>query len=72
MLMLFTGHKRVPLISKIKIHSALNATPAKVLHLLKLLDLENPVEEEVFNYLQCFIGQMNSRHFLRFVTGSSV
>ena len=53
-----------------KIHSALNATPAKVLDLLKLPDFENPAEEEVFNYLQRYIGQMNShhiRHFLRFV-----
>ena len=57
-----------------QIHTALNATPAKVLHLLKLPDFENPAEEEVFNYLQCYIGQMNLhhiRHFLRFVTGSS-
>ena len=53
-----------------KIHSALNATPAKVLDLLKLPDFENPAEEEVFNYLQRYIGQMNSHHirrFLRFV-----
>ena len=50
-----------------KIHSALNATPAKVLDLLKLPDFENPAEEEVFNYLQRYIGQMNSHHIRRFL-----
>ena len=56
---IFTMHKGIPNVhdpywsqkSAIDLYK-LNATPAKVLHLLKLPDFENPVEEEV--YIQLF------------------
>ncbi len=55
------------------IYSSLSVSKAKVLHLLKEPYLLGESEEEVFQYLKRFVGNMlvdELRAFLRFVTGS--
>ncbi len=54
---------------------SLNATPAAVLGRIEEPDQLNSAHSRVFGYLIRFIGDMKQeelRHFLRFVTGSSV
>ena len=57
------------------IYQALTATPSKVLSLLEEPCFGNVAQEAVFGYLRQYIGNMTlveTRLFLRFVTGSSV
>ena len=57
------------------LYVALSASPEKVLELLDEPDIVDPNQEQVFGYLQQYIGNMKLdevRLFLRFTTGSSV
>jgi len=59
-----------------KIHTALTATPTKVLSMLDIPETMNPAEDRVATFLSTMIGNMTHpedlRNFLRFVTGASV
>ncbi len=59
-----------------ELYQALSANPAKVLSLIEdSVELQNPSEEGVLQYLKQFVGTMSSDEvqvFLRFVSGSSV
>ena len=57
------------------LYLVLSATPKKILAIIAEPNDMNTCQERIFGYLQIFIGNMKTeeaRHFLRFVTGSSV
>lgn len=67
--------KRMAVNNLYSIYSSLSVSKAKVLHLLKEPCLLSISEDEVYQYLKRFIGNMSVdelRTFLRFVTGSFV
>ena len=67
--------KRMTVDNFYSIYSSLSVSKAKVLNLLKEPSLLSVSQEEIYQYLKRFIGNMSGdelRTFLRFVTGSFV